>query len=156
MSRDRASLMPNRQAALGFSGPQPKHREGKEFGSHKKETFAEEDLCGMDSCHLLAEDLTVNVRLADRACSDLTCWPEYNQEQEGRGGLTLWFDETAVAGWRADEESATTFPIRSAVREPSCEPIAHPIARSGSRTVLRFFLEVLDLSGAPAGTRPRV
>ena len=33
-------------------------------------------------------------------------WPEYNQALVGRGRLTLWFDEAAVAGWRANDQSA--------------------------------------------------
>lgn len=33
-------------------------------------------------------------------------WPEYNQVLVGRGRLTLWFDETAVNGWRATDASA--------------------------------------------------
>ena len=33
-------------------------------------------------------------------------WPEYNQALVGRGRLTLWFDETVVAGWRATDGSA--------------------------------------------------
>jgi hypothetical protein len=33
-------------------------------------------------------------------------WPEYTQALVGRGQLTLWFDETVVAGWRATDGSA--------------------------------------------------
>ncbi|MGB5660691.1 MAG: IS5 family transposase [Thermoanaerobaculia bacterium] len=33
-------------------------------------------------------------------------WPEYNRALVGRGRLTLWFDETAIAGWRANDQSA--------------------------------------------------
>lgn len=33
-------------------------------------------------------------------------WPEYNRALVGRGRLTLWFDDTAVAGWRANDQSA--------------------------------------------------
>jgi hypothetical protein len=33
-------------------------------------------------------------------------WSEYNQALVSRGRLTLWFDETAVAGWRATDDSA--------------------------------------------------
>ena len=32
-------------------------------------------------------------------------WPEYNRALVGRGRLTLWLDETAVAGWRANDQS---------------------------------------------------
>jgi len=63
MSRDFASLMPNRQAAKGVSVPQLKLLEGKDFGSPTAETSAVGDRCGGDLCHLLAEALTVNVRL---------------------------------------------------------------------------------------------
>jgi hypothetical protein len=27
-------------------------------------------------------------------------WPEYNRALVRRGQLTLWFDETSIAGWR--------------------------------------------------------
>ncbi len=73
-------------------------------------------------------------------------WPEYNQALVGRGRLTLWFDETALAGWLATDDSDG--PGRPRVYADStieCALTLKTVFRLGLRATHGFLESVLAL-----------